>query len=65
MSNLTTLRTVAEHTLRIDKRARGNAALRNGESCVCCGAPIPEGRMVCLLCGRNPFGTAEREREQR
>lgn len=23
---------------------------RNENTCVCCGAPIPEGRLVCPLC---------------
>lgn len=26
----------------------------NADYCVCCGAPIPEGRMVCLFCEMNP-----------
>lgn len=23
------------------------------EKCVCCGAPIPEGRQICLFCERH------------
>ena len=23
------------------------------DSCVCCGATVPEGRMICLICEKN------------
>ena len=26
----------------------------NSDFCVCCGEPVPEGRMVCLFCEINP-----------
>ena len=26
----------------------------NVDFCVCCGEPVPEGRMVCLSCEMNP-----------
>lgn len=31
-------------------RNRSQSILRNTETCVCCGAEIPEGRQVCPAC---------------
>ena len=28
----------------------------NAEHCVCCGAVIPEGRQVCIICGKKVNG---------
>lgn len=33
--------------------AQMEQAGRNAERCVCCGAIIPEGRQVCLICELN------------
>lgn len=30
--------------------------LDNAEHCVCCGAVIPEGRQVCIICGKKVNG---------
>ena len=31
-------------------RQRSQSVSRNTETCVCCGAEIPEGRQVCPVC---------------
>lgn len=31
-------------------RKRSQSIYRNTETCVCCGAEIPEGRQVCPVC---------------
>ena len=31
----------------------------NTDFCVCCGEPVPEGRMVCLSCEMNPKPIAQ------
>ncbi len=34
---------------------------RSSEICVCCGDPVPEGRMVCVWCenGNKPKNTSQ------
>jgi len=29
--------------------------ISQNDTCVCCGAPVPEGRMVCKNCEANPL----------
>ena len=33
----------------------------NAEHCVCCGAVIPEGRQVCVICGKKAENVKQRQ----
>lgn len=34
------------------------------DTCVCCGAPVPEGRMVCWQCERREAGYGQKGIEE-
>lgn len=36
-------------------------AMKNSDICVCCGDYIPEGRMVCTRCEKDPQRSLERK----
>ncbi len=48
-SDYTEVQEVIRNILDQD-RNRSQSVSRNTETCVCCGAEIPEGRQVCPVC---------------
>jgi len=45
-------------TISFDKRkslSMEETTISQNDTCVCCGAPVPEGRMVCKNCEANPL----------